>query len=544
MVNENIIKSDVLVIGTGAAGLSFALYADSDIKINMVSKAGPAESSTDRAQGGIAGVTSSGDTFKSHIKDTLTAGAGLCDKKTVKQVVKAAPERINDLRNWGVDFTGGKDNPDLGKEGGHSVRRILHHGDNTGHEIEDNLLKETLKKENVRLYSEHTAIDIILKDGRAVGAYIIDNRTLKVKTFLAGAVIMATGGCGKVYQYTSNPDVATGDGVAMAYRAGAQISNMEFIQFHPTCLYSVKETGFLITEAMRGEGAVLLNPAREKGRENGGETGGENFMSNYDSRKELAPRDIVARAIDSEMKKTGLKHLYLDIASYRKPEFIKQRFPMIYAKLKSLGIDITADKIPVVPAAHYSCGGIKVDRRGNTSIKGLIAIGECSCTGLHGANRLASNSLLEAVVYGKIIAAGIKKVIKDMSAERVSLKISSGISSGISPWKYTGKKLPEHQVFIEQNWMEIRRLMWNYMGIVRSNRRMKEALKRINIIEKEVNHYYWNYLINNSLIEMRNLVETAKIIIKSALMRKESRGLHYNQDYPKKSEKYRKDTVI
>ncbi len=514
------IKSDVLVVGTGAAGLSFALYADPDIRINMVAKAAPAESSTQQAQGGIAGVTSSGDTFKSHIKDTLIAGGGLCDKKTVRQVVEAAPERIGDLKEWGVRFTGGEDNPDLGKEGGHTQRRILHHGDSTGREIEDKLLKEALKKENVRFYTEHTAVDLIIENGRCVGAYIIDNRTLKVKTFLAGAVIMATGGCGKIYHYTSNPDVATGDGVAMAYRAGAEISNMEFIQFHPTCLYSVRETGFLITEAMRGEGALLLNGT------------GEKFMERYDHRRELAPRDIVARAIDSEMKKEGVKHLYLDIASCRGPDFIKERFPTIYNKLKGLGIDITTDKIPVVPAAHYSCGGIKVDRRGRTSINGLISIGECSNTGLHGANRLASNSLLEAMVYGNVVAETIRDELKPVDLLK------------IKPWNYTGQRLPSHQVFIEQNWMEVRRLMWNYMGIVRSNRRMKEALKRIEIIENEVSHYYWNYLINNSLIEMRNLVETAKIIITSALARKESRGLHYNQDYPRKSKRYKKDTII
>ncbi|MEA3505970.1 MAG: L-aspartate oxidase [Elusimicrobiota bacterium] len=517
---RDIIKSNVLVLGSGAAGLSFALYADDGLQINIISKSAPDDTSTKKAQGGIAGVTSPDDSFKSHIRDTLVAGDGLCDRETVKQVIKDAPARISDLNKWGVKFTGEKESPDLGKEGGHSRRRILHNADKTGQEIEEKLLDKVIKKKNVRLFSEYTAIDLIIKDNRCIGAYIIDNRTLKVKTFLAEAVVLATGGCGKIYQYTSNPDMATGDGVAMAARAGAAIANMEFIQFHPTCLYSVKETGFLITEAMRGEGAILLNEE------------GEKFMTRYDSRRDLAPRDIVARAIDSEMKKAGLKHLYLDIASYREEKFIKDRFPTIYAKLKELGIDITTDKIPVVPAAHYCCGGIKVDRSARSSIKGLLAVGETSCTGLHGANRLASNSLLEAVVYGKVAAETVKEELEGISL------------AGVSPWRYTGEKLPRQQVFIEQNWMEIRRLMWNYMGIVRSNRRMKEALKRINIIQKEVEHYYWNYLINNSLIEMRNLAEVAGIIIKSALARKESRGLHYNVDYPKKSKKFRKDTII
>lgn len=337
---------------------------------------------------------------------------------------------------------------------------------------------------------------------------MLKNKTLQVSTFIAKIVVIATGGCGKIYLYTSNTDVSTGDGIAMAYRLGAKISNMEFIQFHPTCLYSIKEQSFLITEAMRGEGAVLLNP------------NGEQFMEKYNSRKELAPRDIVARAIDSEMKKFGVKHMFLDIHSHRPAEFIKKRFPTIYEKLFSLGIDITKENIPIVPAAHYCCGGIHVDMKGLSSIRGLMAIGECSHTGLHGANRLASNSLLEAIVYGYNCAAYISKNIRKVKLDHVK------------EWEYTGTRLPREQVFIEHNWMAIRRLMWNYVGVVRSCRRLKEAQKRINIISKEVEYHYWNYLITPELIEMRNLVTIAEIVIRSAMKRKESRGLHFIVDYP------------
>ncbi|MFW6134108.1 MAG: L-aspartate oxidase [Elusimicrobiota bacterium] len=514
------IKSDVLIIGTGVAGLSLTLYLDDEISVNMITKSSPRDSSSYNAQGGIACVTASKDSFNQHIKDTLVAGDGLCNEKTVEKVVKEAPKRIKDLKRWGVRFTGGNSKPELGREGGHSKRRILHHSDHTGEEVENKLLDKVKQKRNVNIFSFHTAVNLIEKDGRCVGVYVLDNKTLKVKSFVSKVIVMATGGCGKVYLYTSNPDIATGDGAAMAHRAGLRIVNMEFIQFHPTCLYSSKEKSFLITEAMRGEGAILKNFNNEA------------FMKKYDKRADLAPRDIVARAIDKEMKKQGVKHLYLDIHSKRRPDFIKKRFPSIYKKLKTLGIDITEENIPVVPAAHYCCGGIEVDGFGFTNMEGLMAIGECSYTGLHGANRLASNSILEALVFAY------------EGAKKIPQLINRSLYTDIEPWKYTGSKLPGERVFIEQNWESIRRLMWNYVGVVRSNYRLKQAMKRLKVIEKDVDYHYWNFLITPGLIELRNLVEVARIIIKSALKRKESRGLHYNTDYPSKKESWRKNTYI
>lgn len=517
---SSIIKSDVLVIGTGVAGLSFSLYLDKNVSVAMVTKSDTRDSSTFKAQGGIACVTAVGDSFDEHIKDTIVAGDGLCDKKVVEMVIKDAPKRINDLKKWGVKFTGGNATPELGREGGHSKRRILHHKDRTGEEVENKLLAKAGASKNIKIFSHHTVVNLIISNGRCRGAYVLDNRTLKVKTFLAKVIILATGGCGKVYMYTSNPDIATGDGIALAYRAGVKIANMEFIQFHPTGLYSTVEESFLISEAMRGEGAVLVNSE------------GKSFMGRYDARKELAPRDIVARAVDSEMKKHGVKFMYLDMHSYRSPEFIMKRFPLIYGKLKSLGINITKQNIPIVPVAHYCCGGIHVNDYGFTNIRGLIALGECSHTGLHGANRLASNSLLEALVYGYRAAKRIPGIIKNVK------------TPAVKPWKYTGIRLPGEQVFIEYNWMALRRLMRNYVGVVRSQHMLLEALKRIRIIEREVDYYYWNYLMTPGLVEMRNLVEIAKIIVNSAAERKESRGLNYNTSYPEKDNKFVKNTYI
>ncbi len=513
-------KSDCLIIGSGVAGLSGAVYMGKKISVNIVTKSDLKESSSEKAQGGIACVTAARDSFSSHIADTLKAGDGLCREDIVREVVEDAPGRIDDLKKWGVEFTGGNSSPVLGREGGHSKRRILHHRDRTGEELIEKLCRKVKSKKSVKIFKNHTAVDINVKDGRCVGAYVLDNRTLKVKLFIAKVVIVATGGCGKAYLYTTNPDIATGDGISMARRAGCSIANMEFIQFHPTSLYSLKEKSFLITEAMRGEGAVLRNHS------------GRAFMKNYDKREDLAPRDIVARAIDREMKKEGVKHVYLDICGKKDPAFVKKRFPTIHSRLKSLGIDITKEYIPVVPSAHYSCGGICVDSSTRTSVKSLLVVGEAAHTGLHGANRLASNSLLEALVYARKAALEAQEQIDGLKYE------------DYPPWEYTGNKLPEEKVFIEQNWHSVRLLMWNYVGIVRSDYRLKEALKRLKVIEEEVSHYYWNYLITPSLVELRNLVDVARIIIKSAMKRKESRGLHYNIDHPQKSPKFKKDTVI
>ncbi|MFC2061654.1 L-aspartate oxidase [Elusimicrobiota bacterium] len=520
MPKSRIYKSDVLIIGTGVAGLSTALYLDKSLSANIITKSSPENSSSFKAQGGIACVTDSSDSFKQHIKDTLIAGAGLCDEKVVEMVVEDAPGKIEDLKKWGVKFTGGNKAPDLGKEGGHSKRRILHHRDCTGEEMETKLINKVNSSSNIKMYAQHSAVNLIVEKNRCGGAYVLNNKTLKVKTFVAKVVVLATGGCGKVYLYTSNPDIATGDGIALAHRLGAKVANMEFIQFHPTCLYSSIEKSFLITEAMRGEGATLLNLQ------------GKDFMKKYDRRGNLAPRDIVARAIDSEMKKAGVKYLYLDIHSYKTPKFIRNRFPSIYKKLKSIGIDITANNIPIVPAAHYCCGGIHVDEYGNTTIEGLMAVGECSHTGLHGANRLASNSLLEALVYGSRVAEKIPGYVKKTGFIKTK------------DWEYTGEKLPSEQGFMEYNWMALRWLMWNYVGVVRSDHRLQEAMKRIKIIEKEIDHYYWKYLVTPQLLEMRNLVEVSKIIIKSAVSRKESRGLHYNINYPGKLEKSGKNSYV
>jgi len=520
MGSVSVRKSDVLIIGSGVASLALSLYLDRKLSVNIVTKASASDTSSLRAQGGIACVTDRSDSFREHIHDTMIAGAGLCDRNIVEMVVEAAPEKINDLKRWGVKFSGGNRRPELGREGGHSKRRILHHDDSTGREVIEKLLKKVSGMENVNFFEEHTAVNLIMNDRICAGAYVLRNRDLKIEVFLSRVTVMATGGCGKVYLYTSNPDVATGDGIAMAYRAGARIANMEFIQFHPTILYSQLEKNFLITEAMRGEGAVLLNSAMK------------DFMKKYDRRGNLAPRDIVARAIDSEMKKEGSKHIYLNIYSRRTPEFIRSRFPGIYGKLKKLGMDITKENIPVVPAAHYCCGGIHVDSRGFSSIDGLMAVGEVSHTGLHGANRLASNSLLEALVLGSRAAEVIPGYVR-----------ARGLLPG-RPWEYTGDRLPREKIFIEHNWLTLRMVMWHYVGIVRTSRRLREAMKRIALIEKEVDYHYWNYLITPGMVELRNLVETAKIIIACAMKRKESRGLHYNVDYPSRKKSCRKNTYI
>jgi L-aspartate oxidase len=523
------IKKDVLIIGSGIAGLSCALRLSEKLKIGIITKSNNLkESSTYYAQGGIAAVYSSEDTFFSHIQDTMIAGDGLCKKSVVEKVITDGHLLIKDLINLGVDFTRFEHNKnfyDLTKEGGHTKRRIFHKDDNTGSEIENKLVANVLDRKNIEIFENHMAINLITfkKDGKiyCCGAYILDNTTGEVITFDATTVILATGGAGKVYMYTSNPDISSGDGIAMAYRAGAVISNMEFMQFHPTCLYHPEAKSFLISEALRGEGAKLK---LEDGTE---------FMKDYHELAELAPRDIVSRAIDFEMKKRGLTNVYLDI-SMKPANFIKKRFPTIYKNCLKFGIDITKKPIPVVPASHYTCGGVKVDINGKTNLKNLFAIGEVACSGLHGANRLASNSLLEALFFAKQTANFINKNFETFNAE---------FFKNIEPWNSGNAVDSNEEIMIQHNWEEIRKFMWNYVGIVRSEKRLSRASRRIELLMKEIQEYYWDFTITAPLLELRNLATVAKLIIKSAQKRKESRGLHYTLDYPTKLQKA-KDTLI
>ncbi|OGS35332.1 MAG: L-aspartate oxidase [Elusimicrobia bacterium RIFOXYC2_FULL_34_12] len=497
-------KSDFLIIGSGIAGLSLALRLEEFGSVCIITKRGTSDSNTFEAQGGIACVCQKKDNFQKHIKDTLIAGDGLCKEDVVELVVKQAPERIAELRNWGVKF-----DKDIGLEGGHSERRILHSGDNTGRAVETVLSNQIKNKKNIKIFENYVAVNLINKNNRCLGAYILNKGKNSVETFLAKTTILATGGTGKVYLYTSNPDVATGDGIAMAHRIGCKVANLEFMQFHPTCLYHPEAKSFLISEALRGEGAILIDSK------------GNRFMKKYHKQKELAPRDIVARAIDAELKKSGDDCVYLDI-SFKSALFIKSRFPTIYDKCLSYGIDITKKPIPVVPAAHYICGGVLTDIYGRTNIHGLYAIGEVAYTGLHGANRLASNSLLEGVVFSFQSA---KKIIYECSFKKFPK---------VEPWKKGRATNPDEAIVISHNWDEIRRLMWNYVGIVRSNKRLERAYTRIKLLKKEINQYYWGYIITQDLIELRNIATVSQLIIKSAIARKESRGLHYNIDYPKK----------
>ncbi|MBD3228296.1 MAG: L-aspartate oxidase [Candidatus Lokiarchaeota archaeon] len=520
------IKTDILVIGSGIAGLFYSIkISEFSDDITIITKKEKAESNTNYAQGGIAAVLSPLDSYESHIKDTLEAGDGLCDEEVVRKVVKEGPKRVKELADqYGVEFTKkNKDDAgvkyDLGMEGGHSHRRILHSSDLTGREIEKSLLKSA-SDSDIPIYENYIAIDLAMSNGCVIGAYALDKKSNEVIRIYAKIVVLATGGAGKVYLYTSNPDIATGDGIAMAYRAGANILNMEFFQFHPTCLYHPYAKSFLISEALRGEGAVLEDRR------------GNRFMEKYHEDKELAPRDTVARAIDNELKKSGDDFVYLDI-THRDSEFIKSRFPGIYNKCLSFNIDITKDKIPVVPAAHYCCGGIETDIDGSTSIKNLLTIGETSCTGLHGANRLASNSLLEAVVCAHEAAMNTKRILNKESTK----------FHEIVPWETGDAVDSDEAVVITQNWEEIRRFMWNYVGIVRTNKRLQRAKKRIVNLQDEINEYYWNFIMTSDLIELRNIATVSEIIINSALKRKESRGIHYNLDYPYKLPKA-KNTII
>ena len=525
------VQTEVLVIGSGIAGLTCALECAAHGTVSIVTKDRLPESSSQYAQGGIASVWSPEDSFESHADDTLGAGAGLCHRDVVETVVREGPDRVRDLIALGTTFDVRTDGDqedreyDLGREGGHSHRRILHALDATGHEIIRALSEAVRAHPRITVHENHLAIDLLIdRSGPAEqcwGAFVLDRATRQVHRFAARATVLCTGGAGKVYLYTSNPDVATGDGLAMAYRAGAVVANMEFFQFHPTCLYHPKAKSFLLTEALRGEGAILRRPD------------GTAFMSRYDPRAELAPRDIVARAIDAEMKTHGFESVFLDI-SHRPADWIRDRFPTVYERSLAFGFDLTKHPVPVVPAAHYVCGGVRTDIHGRTSIIRLYAAGEVACTGLHGANRLASNSLLEGLVFGHRAAAHL--------LER--LRTDDTAPPPLRPWDPGRATDSNELVVVSQNWDELRRFMWNYVGIVRSDRRLERARQRILLLQEEIRAYYWDFLLTSDLVELRNIATVAELVIACASARRESRGLHYTVDHPDADPSQAHDTLV
>ena len=524
------IECDFLVIGGGVAGLSFALEAAQHAEVTVITKRNVDDSSTSRAQGGIAAVLDPTDSFEAHVRDTLEAGRGLSHRDVVEMVVRDGPDRIRELVRLGTEFSKARQRDDNGtgldltKEGGHSARRIVHAADLTGAEVQRALTEAANQNPRIRLLERHMAIDLIDlsrygSDHLVAGAYVFDEAANAVHTVVARATVLATGGAGKVYLYTTNPDVASGDGVAMAYRVGAEVANMEFFQFHPTCLFHPQAKNFLISEALRGEGGILRLQD------------GTAFMEKYSAQGDLAPRDEGAHAIDYELKRTGDEYVLLDM-THRPADFLRERFPNIHRECLKYGIDLTTQPIPVVPAAHYFCGGVVVDRNGHSTVRGLWAIGECSCTGLHGANRLASNSLLDGLVYGR----------------RAALSIADQLPKGPHPeppdWDASSTTPSTEAVVVTQNWDEIRRLMWNYVGIVRSDKRLERASRRIALLRDEIREYWRTNKVNIDLLELRNISLVADLIIACASLRKESRGLHFNDDHPEPDEAFRADTVV
>lgn len=522
---------DAVIIGGGAAGLSLALHLASHARVAVVTKDVLHEGATYYAQGGISAVLDARDSIESHIADTQRAGAGLCNPEVVRYTVEHGREAIDWLVGCGVDFTretrpDGSSDFHLTREGGHSHRRVLHAADATGREIQNSLVQQLKQHPNIDVLENHIAIDLItpaklgLSGNHCLGCYVLDKVKQQVRTLSSRFTVLATGGAGKVYLYTSNPDVSTGDGIAMAWRAGCRVANMEFVQFHPTCLYHPRAKSFLVTEALRGEGARLKLPD------------GTRFMPHFHPQAELAPRDVVARAIDHEMKRLGLDCVYLDI-SHQPADFIRSHFPTVYAKCLEFGIDITREAIPVVPAAHYTCGGVMTDMHGQTDIEGLYAIGETAFTGLHGANRMASNSLLECLVFAKAAAEDMLERMNHISAP-----------PALPPWDESRVTDSAEEIVIAHDWDELRRVMWDYVGIVRTDKRLQRALARIGILKREIAEYYASHTVNNDSLELRNLVLVAELIVRSAIDRKESRGLHYTLDYPEPDDSKLHNTIL